>query len=54
MREGEQTDHGSARRFFSSLGEQRVEGSGIGAPGEELIAIDEIEQRHGFAAQENE
>ena len=51
MREGEQTDHGLASRFLSALGEQHVESTRIGAPGKELVAVDEVEQRHGLSAQ---
>ncbi|MGY4327323.1 hypothetical protein ACVWWG_001740 [Bradyrhizobium sp. LB7.2] len=32
-------------------GEQGVECKGVGAAGKELLAIDQIEQRHRFAAQ---
>ena len=37
--------------FLAHAGKQRVEGQSIVAPWEELIAIDEIEQRHRLAAQ---
>ena len=37
--------------FSPAPASKRVEGQGIGAPGKELIAIDEIEQRHRLAAQ---
>ena len=37
--------------FSLSLGQQRLEGAGIGAAREQLIAIDQIEQRHRLLAQ---
>ena len=37
--------------FSLSLGQQRLEGAGIGAAREQLIAVDQIEQRHRLPAQ---
>ena len=37
--------------FSLSPGQQRLEGAGIGAAREQLVAIDQIEQRHRLAAQ---
>lgn len=51
-REGEQADHGFAGRFHSSVGEQRIESARISAPGKDLIAIDEIEQRMSLRRRE--
>ena len=51
MRERQKTDQGSAGVLLARAGEQRIEGPGIGSPRKEPITIDEIEQRHRFAAQ---
>ena len=51
MGERQEIDHQTARRLFRELFEQPVEGQAIGVAGEQLVAIDEIEQRHGFAPQ---
>ncbi len=37
--------------FSLSAGQQRLEGAGIGSAREQLIAIDQIEQRHRLLAQ---
>src|SRR5271166_2414401 len=50
-RERENPDHGAASWSLTETGEQGVERQGEGSAGEELIAIDQIEQRHGLAAQ---
>ena len=50
-RERENPDHGAASWSLAETGEQGVERQGEGSAGEELIAIDQIEQRHGLAAQ---
>ena len=42
---------GAASWSLAETGEQGVERQGEGSAGEELIAIDQIEQRHGLAAQ---
>ena len=44
-------DHQAACRFLRELFEQSVEGQTIGVAGEQLVAVDEIEQRHGLASQ---
>ena len=51
MGERQQIDHQAARRFLRELLEQPVEGQAIGVAREQLVAIDEVEQRHGFAPQ---
>ena len=50
-REREKADHGAASWSLAETGEQGVERQGEGSAGEELIAIDQIEQRHRLAAQ---
>jgi hypothetical protein len=49
--ERQKADHGAARGSLTESGEQGVERKGVGAAGEELRAIDQIEQRHRLAAQ---
>ena len=50
--ERQQIDHQPAGRFLrASVSEQPIEGPAIGVAREELVAVDEIEQRHGFAPQ---
>ena len=49
-REREKADHGAASWSLAETGEQGVERQGEGSAGEELIAIDQIEQRHRLAA----
>src|SRR5208337_900135 len=44
-------DHRATCGSLAETGEQGVECQGEGSAGEELIAIDQIEQRHRFAAQ---
>ena len=51
MSERKQADHGAAGLLLALLGQQRLEGAGISAAREQLIAIDQIEQRHRFPAQ---
>ena len=51
MGERQEIDHQPAGRLFWDLFEQPVEGLAIGVAREELVAVDEIEQRHGFAPQ---
>ena len=53
MRERQETGHGAAGVPIARAKEERVKGESISAPGEELIAIDEIKQRHRFAARGN-
>ena len=50
-RERENPDHGAASWSLTETGEQGLERQGEGSAGEELVAIDQIEQRHRFAAQ---
>ena len=51
MSERKQADHGAAGLLLALLGQQRLECAGISAAREQLIAIDQIEQRHRFLAQ---
>ena len=51
MGQRQKIDHQTARRLFRDLFEQPVKGQAIGVAGKQLVAIDEIEQRHGFAPQ---
>src|SRR6202040_478129 len=51
MSERKQADHCPAGLLFALLGQQRLEGAGISAAREQLIAIDQIEQRHRLLAQ---
>ena len=51
MCERQQADHGAAGLLLALLGQQRLEGAGISAAREQLIAIDQIEQRHRLLAQ---
>src|SRR5271166_4008524 len=50
-RERENPDHGAASWSLTETGEQGLERQGEGSAGEELVAIDQIEERHRFAAQ---
>ena len=50
MRERQEPDHGAARRLLAVAGQQRLEGAPVSAAREELLAVDQIEQGHGFAA----
>jgi hypothetical protein len=43
--------HQAAGRFLREFFEQPVAGRTIGIAGEQLVAVDEIEQRHGLAPQ---
>src|SRR5208283_1841634 len=49
--EREKADHGATGRLLAQASDQGLERQSKGATGEELIAIDQIEQRHGLAAQ---
>src|ERR1700720_691183 len=51
MSERKQADHCPAGLLLALLGHQRLEGAGISAAREQLIAIDQIEQRHRLLAQ---
>src|SRR6202045_3324396 len=51
MSERKQVDHCPAGLLFALLGQQRLEGAGISAAWEQLIAIDQMEQRHRLLAQ---
>jgi hypothetical protein len=51
MRQGQQVDHQAAGRFFRDPFEQPVEGLLVGIAREELVAVDETQQRHGLAPQ---
>ena len=48
MSERKQPYHCPAGLLFALLGQQRLEGAGISAAWEQLIAIDQIEQLIGF------
>src|SRR4051795_8727770 len=47
----QQADHGLAGLAVGLCREQRLEGAGIGGAGEELVAVDEVKQRHGLVLQ---
>jgi hypothetical protein len=49
--ERQKTDHGAAGWSLADSSEQGVERKGVGAAGKQLVAIDQIEQRHRLAAQ---
>ena len=49
MRKGKQLDHDAAGAPLALFGQQRLEGQRVGSAGKQLIAIDEIEQRHRLA-----
>jgi hypothetical protein len=51
MSKRKQADHCPAGLLLALLGQQRLEGAGISAAREQLIAIDQIEQRHRLLAQ---
>src|SRR5437660_3514861 len=51
MSERKQADHCPAGLLLALLGQERLEGAGISAAREQLIAIDQIEQRHRLLAQ---
>lgn len=48
--ERQKADHDAAGWPLADTSEQGVERKGIGAAGKELVAIDQIEQRHRLAA----
>ena len=49
--ERKHADHGAAGLFLALPGQQRLECAGVSAAREQLIAIDQIAQRHRFLAQ---
>ena len=51
MSERKQVDHCAAGLLLTLLGQQHLECAGISAAREQLIAVDQIEQRHRFLAQ---
>ena len=51
MGQRQQPDHGSAGPLLGVGGQQRLEGALIGAAREELLTVDQIEQRHRLATQ---
>ena len=51
MRERENPDHGAASGPLTETREQGLERQGEGSAREELVAIDQVEQRHRLAAQ---
>ena len=51
MGQGEQVDHDAAGLLLRQPLQEGVEGSAIGFAREQLVAIDEVEQRHRLAAQ---
>jgi hypothetical protein len=51
MRERQETYHGAASLLLALSRQQRLEGARVSAMREQLIAIDQIEERHRLAAQ---
>ena len=51
MRQRQQVDHQTAGRLFRDPFEQPVEGLPVGVAREELVTVDEAQQRHRFAPQ---
>ena len=51
MGQRQQPDHGAARPLLAVVCQQRLEGALVGWAREELLAVDQVEQRHRFAAQ---
>lgn len=51
MRERQQADHGATCPLVADLGQQCLEGALVGISREQLVAIDEVEQRHRLPAQ---
>src|SRR5215471_10521611 len=49
--EREQPDHRATGMALIAGGEQCLEGAGVGLPREQMVTINEIEQRHGLSAQ---
>jgi hypothetical protein len=48
----QQAHHDTASGSGRMGGNQRLPGAAIGDPGKELVSIDEVEERHGLAAQD--
>ena len=51
MRQCQEADHRAAGFLLAAGGQQHLEGAPISAAREELLAVDEIEQRHRLAPQ---
>lgn len=51
MSQGEKVDHGATGLPLRQVLKKYVEGSSIRRALKELVAIDEVEQRHRFAVQ---
>jgi len=51
MGERQKPDHGAARSSVADACDQRLKGALVGFTREQLLAIDQIEQRHRFLAQ---
>ena len=51
MGQHQQPDHGATRRSLAVASQQRLERTLIGAARKELLAVDQVEQRHRLAAQ---
>jgi hypothetical protein len=51
MGERQQADHGAAGVLIAVRGDERCEGVGVGAAREQLIAIDQVDERHRLPAQ---
>jgi hypothetical protein len=51
MGERQQAHGDAAGVFLALLGEQRLEGARVGRGAEQLIAVDEVEERHWLSAQ---
>jgi hypothetical protein len=50
VREGKQARHGAAGLAVATLGQQLLERPCIGAAREQLVAIDQVEERHRLSA----
>ena len=51
MGKRQQAHHGAAGMLLAPLGEQRLEGARVSAAREQLVAIDQVEERHRLLAQ---
>ena len=51
MGQRQQRHRGPAGGAFAAAFEQRVEGAPVGVAGEQLVAVDEVAQRHGLASE---
>jgi hypothetical protein len=51
MRQRQQADHAATSLLLTFLGKQGLEGARICTAGEQLIAVDQVHERHGLLAQ---